>query len=136
MRGQLPRSPRSPMTASSAPRASRATRTHSSGPTPAGSPEVSAMRGLAFIKPQLDVGLVAQLPQPFLIGLVGLALAQRLARLQALALGGDVARAALEDLDEVVAEGRAHRRADLAHLQFLVGALELRHGVAGVDPVE
>src|SRR6267142_1997991 len=113
-----------------------ATRTHSSGPMPAGSPEVSAMRCLAFLKPQLDVGLVAELPQPFLVGLVGLALAQRLAHLQPAAFGADVARAALEDLDQVVAERGAHRLAHLADLQLFVGALELRHRVAGVDPVE
>src|SRR5919197_6394135 len=124
------------MTTSSAPRDSRATRTQSSGPTPAGSPEVSAMRGLAFVKPQLDVGLVAQLSQPFLVRLVGLALAQRLARLQALALGREIARAPLEHLDQVIAEGRAHRRADLADFQLPVGALEFGHRVARIDPVE
>src|SRR6267143_6769226 len=104
------------MTTSSAPRASRATRTQSSGPTPAGSPEVSAISGspliLFLVKSKLDVGLVAQLPQPFLVGLVGLALAQRLTRLQALALRREVARAALEHLDQVIAERRAHGRAD------------------------
>src|SRR5258706_15895237 len=90
-----------------------ARRTHSSGPMPAGSPEVSAMRGLALVKPQLDVRLIAQLAQPLLVGLVGLAIAQRVARLRAPPFRGDVARAALEHLNEVVAEGRAHR---LAHL--------------------
>src|SRR3970282_2169604 len=79
---------------------------HSSGPMPAGSPEVRAMSGLAFLKPQLDVDLVAQLAQPFLVGLLGLPLAQRHARLQAPALRAHVGRAALEHLDEVVAEGR------------------------------
>ena len=54
---------------------------------PAGSPEVSAMTGVALVKPQLDVGLVAKLPQPFLIGLVGLPLAQRRAGLQPPAFG-------------------------------------------------
>src|SRR6266850_1236040 len=115
---------------------SEASRTHSSGPIPAGSPDVSAMRSLAFLKPQFDVGLVAELPQPLLVGLVGLALAQRLAHLQPAAFGADVARAALEDLDQVVAERGAHRLAHLADLQLFVGALELRHRVAGVDPVE
>src|SRR2546428_508260 len=133
MRGQPARSERSPMTMTSI---SDARRTHSSGPMPAGSPEVSAMTGLAFLKPQLDVGLVAQLAQPFLVGLVGLALAQRLARLHAAALGTEIARAALENLDQVVAEGRAHRLAHFADLELFVGALEFRHRVAGVDPVE
>src|SRR5436190_1662297 len=113
-----------------------ARRTHSSGPMPAGSPEVSAMSGLAFLKPQLDVGLVAQLPQPFRVGLVGLALAQRLARLQPAPFGAEIARAALEHLDQVVAERRADRLADLADLELLVGALEFRHRVARIDPVE
>src|SRR5439155_738054 len=135
-RGAPARSERSPITTRWAPRASRAMRTQSSGPTPAGSPEVSAMSGLAFVKPQLDVGLVAQLPQPFLVRLVGLALAQRLPGLQALALGGKIARAPLEHLDQVIAEGRAHGLADLGHFQLLIGALELGHRVARIDPVE
>src|SRR3989442_12190241 len=136
MRGQPARMERSPMTTSSADAGCCASRTHSSGPMPAGSPEVSAMTGLAFLKPQLDVGLVAQLAQPFLVGLVGLALAQRLARLHAAALGTEVARAALENLDQVVAEGRAHRLAHVVDLQLFVGALEFGHGVAGVDPIQ
>src|SRR5882724_11804473 len=113
-----------------------ATRTHSSGPMPAGSPDVKATRGLALVKAQLDVGRIAQLPQPFGVGLVGLAVAQRLARLDAPALGRDVARAPFEHLDDVIAERRAHGLADLADLQLLVGALEFRHGIAGVHPVE
>src|SRR5689334_14275303 len=116
MRGAPPRSERSPISTSSAPRTARAARTHSSGPMPAGSPEVSAMTGLALVKPQLDVSLVAQLPQPFLVGLVGLALAQRRACLQPPAFGGHVARAPLEHLDQVVAKGRAHRLAHFADL--------------------
>src|SRR5438552_8342112 len=134
MRGQPARMERSPITARSAGDVCCERRTHSSGPMPAGSPEVSAMTGLAFLKPQLDVGLVAQLAQPFLVGLVGLALAQRLARLHAAALGTEVARAALENLDQVVAEGRAHRPAHFADLELFVGALEFGHRVAGVDP--
>src|SRR5881396_2613328 len=133
MRGQPESIDRSPMTTTSI---SEARRTHSSGPMPAGSPEVSAMTGLALLKPQLDVGLVAQLAQPFLVGLVGLALAQRLARLHAAPLGTEIARAALENLDQVVAEGRAHRLAHFADLELFVGALEFGHRVAGVDPVE
>src|ERR1044072_2204915 len=113
-----------------------ARRTHSSGPIPAGSPDVRAILGLALVKPQLDVGRIAQLAHPLLVGLVGLAVVQRLTRLHALPLGRDVARAPLEALDQVVAEWRAHRLADFADLQLLVGALELRHRVAGIDPVE
>src|SRR4051812_17526041 len=134
MRGQPARRVRSPITTTSA---SRATRAQISGPIPAGSPEVSAMTGLAlFVKPKLDVGGVAQLPQPFGVRLVRLAIADRLARLEALALGRDVARAALHHLDQVIAEGRAHGLADLADLQLLVGALELGHRVAREHPVE
>src|SRR5437764_4655533 len=136
MRAAPARRSRSPITTSSAPHGSRATRTHTSGPMPAGSPEVRAMRGLAFVKAQFDVGLVAELPQPLLVGLVRFALAQGLARLQALPLGRHVARAPLEHLDEVVAEGRAHGLADLADFQLLVVVLELGHGIAGIDPVE
>src|SRR2546430_4928955 len=111
-------------------------RTQSSGPIPAGSPEVSAMTGLSFVKPHFDVALVAQLAQPLLVGLVGLALAQHLPRLQPAALRVHLGRAPLEHLDEVIAERRSHRLADLAVLQLLVGALEIGHRVAGVDPVE
>src|SRR5437016_400835 len=140
MRGQPARMERSPITARSADDLCCERRTHSSGPMPAGSPEVSAMTGslrsLSFLKPQLDVGLVAQLAQPFLVGLVGLALAQRLARLHAAALRTEIARAPLENLDQVIAERRAHRLAQFADLELFVGALELGHRVAGVDPVE
>src|SRR5512132_4456623 len=111
MRAQPARSERSPITTTSA---SRATRAQISGPVPAGSPEARAMSGLLFLKPQLDVGLVAQLPQPFRVRLFRLAVADRLARLQALPLGREVARAPLEHLDQVIAEGRAHRLAHLA----------------------
>src|SRR5438105_7768711 len=140
MRRAPVRSPRSPMTTSSASWRSRATCTQSSGPMPAGSPEVSAMTRrallLPLVKSELDVRRVAQLPQPFLVALVGLALAQGLARLQAPALRAHVARAALEHLDKVVAERRTHGLADLADLQLLVSLLELRHRVARIYPVE
>ena len=53
----------------------------------AGSPVVIAMRGAplilrAFVEPVLDIGLVAQLPHPVLVRLIGFAIAQRLTRLQ------------------------------------------------------
>src|ERR1041384_6546662 len=115
------------MATTRAPSGAPASFRHSSGPIPAGSPEVSAMTGLAFLKPQLDVGLVAHLAQPFLVGLVGLALAQRAARLQPAALRRHVARAPLQHLDQVEAERRANRLADFADLELLVGALELGH---------
>ena len=49
------------------------------------------MTGLSFVKPHFDVALVAQLAQPLLVGLVGLALAQHLPRLQPAALGASFA---------------------------------------------
>ena len=63
-----------------------------SGPIPAGSPLVTAMRGsISFLlESNLDVGTVAQLAQPVLVGFVELALAQRLARSRPLALFRDV----------------------------------------------
>src|SRR5690242_4023747 len=113
MLGQPASSARSPITVTGW---SRATRRQISGPMPAGSPEVRAMRGLFLVKRQLDVGRVAKLAQPFLVRLLRLALAQRLARLQAAALRRRFAGAPLDHLDQVVAEGRAHRLADLADL--------------------
>ena len=52
-------SARSPIATSARRHRARASRTHSSGPMPAGSPEVSAMTGraLALVQPQLDVRL-------------------------------------------------------------------------------
>src|SRR4051812_50056575 len=104
MRGQPASSVRSPMTTTSA---SRATRAQISGPIPAGSPEVSAMTGLAlFVKPQLDVGGIAGLAQPLRVRLFSLALAGRLARLQAPSLRRKVTRAALGHLGQGIAERR------------------------------
>jgi hypothetical protein len=49
---------------------------------PAGSPEVTAIagaaEGLALFDAVFDIGAVAHLPDPVLVGLVGLALAQHL----------------------------------------------------------
>ena len=77
---------------------------------PAGSPEVTAMtaRGSQLLfEAVLDVGAVAHLAQPVLVGLVRLALAQGLARSSALAIRRDVLDAPLEHLDQVPAERRA-----------------------------
>src|SRR3979490_1577319 len=132
-----PRSrPRSPIATMCASSRSAQSRTQSSGPIPAGSPEVSAMTGLFFVKPYFDVTLVAQLAQPLLVGLVGLALAQHLPRLQHAALRVHLGRAPLEHLEEVIAERLSHRLADLALLELVIGALEIAHRVAGIDPVE
>src|SRR4051812_17825526 len=86
-----------------------ASSTHKSGPMPAGSPAVRAMLGVAliwwllmafpclkcsesvlskhaaalfFFQTQFDKRLVAQLAQPFLVGLVGFLCTQRHAHLQ------------------------------------------------------
>src|SRR4051812_36220432 len=122
-----------------------------SGPIPAGSPEVTAMGEApsatarpardpalcsAVFKPVLDVGAVAQLAQPLLVGFVALALAPHLACLETLAFRRGVGGASLEDLDQVPAEGRLDRLADFSVLQMGVGALELRNGVTGKNPPE
>src|SRR5262249_53176338 len=102
--------------------------------------EGNAARSASLVSPlleaHLDVGAVAQLPQPFLVGLVGLALLEREARLHALALDRQPARAALDELDQVVAERRLDRLADLARLERHEGALELGHRVARQYPAE
>src|SRR5438105_8576344 len=114
---------------------SRASSAHRSGPMPAGSPAVSAIR-LAFVVPVLDERAVARLAQPVLVGLVGLARANRLARVGALALLGKLVGAPLDRLQEVPAERRLHRLAHLAVLQLVHDALEFGHGVARGDPAE
>src|SRR6185369_11915497 len=91
---------------------------------------------LLVFEPDLNVRLVAQLAQPVLICLVGLALAQRLARDQPLALRRDAAGPTLDDLDQVPAERTLHRLADFARLQRIHRALKLRHRVARIDPAQ
>src|SRR5262245_25077737 len=70
----------------------------------------------ALLEPHLHVGLVTQLPHPFLVGLVGLACSQCHACVQTLALLGHVLVAPLQHLDQVPAEGRLHRAAHFARL--------------------
>src|SRR5664279_5768047 len=72
---------------------------------------------LPVVSLDLDVSAIARLPQPVLKHLVGLALAQRHARLIAPPLGGDVLRAAPGHLDDVPAEVRAHGLRDLVDLE-------------------
>src|ERR1043166_5579565 len=87
--------------------ASRASSAQRSGPMPAGSPAVSATRlALALVVAVLDEGTVALLAQPVLVGLVGLALADRLARSDLLALVRELVGAAFDHLHEVPAERR------------------------------
>src|SRR5690606_5963210 len=84
----------------------------------------------------LDVGAVAQLAQPVLVVLLDATLAQRLARHLAQAVGRRLVGSPLEDLDQVHAERRTHRVADLARGERIHRALELGYGVAGIDPAE
>src|SRR6185503_19893533 len=84
----------------------------------------------------LDVGAVTQLEQPVLVGLVGLALFQGGARLQAAAVLGQAGCPPLHHLDQVPAERRFHRLADLARLERVHDALELGHRITGQQPVE
>src|SRR4029079_12795131 len=44
--------------------------------------------------------------------------------------------AALDDLHQVPAERAPHRLADFARLERIHRALELRHGIAGIDPAQ
>src|SRR5574340_23538 len=82
-----------------------------SGPTPAGSPAVSAMTGNSggmlesVDRAQFDVGLIANLPYPVLERLFSLAFADRLARQQALAFLRHVLVAAFQHLNQMQAEG-------------------------------
>src|SRR5687768_2751685 len=104
---------------------------------PAGSPAVRATSGRsALVVAILDERAVAHLAQPVLVGLVGLARADRLARGDLLAVGGKLLGAALHYLDEMPAERSLDRLAHLAVLERVHRALELRHGVAGRDPAE
>src|SRR4051812_15928110 len=116
---------------------SRASSAHRSGPMPAGSPAVSAASGRsAFVVAVLNEGTVARLAQPVLVGLVGLALADRLARRDFLALVGYLVGAPLEHLYEVPSERRLDRLAHFAVLQPVHHALEFRHRVARRDPAQ
>src|SRR6478735_8706160 len=118
--------------ATSAPGCARcARRTQSSGPTPPGSPATRASRGgIAGSGPAdagLDVGFGAQLAQEALVDLVGLALADDLARLVAAVLVGHVLLAGSQALDDVEAHVALEDRRDLAVGQ----AFDLRaHGGA------
>src|SRR3954469_23021806 len=110
---------------------SRASSAQRSGPIPAGSPAVSATSGSALVVAVLDEGTVAHLAQPILVGLVGLALADRLADRDLLAVFRELVGPALEHLHQVPAEGRLHGLAYLPVLQLVHRALELRHRVTG-----
>src|SRR5690606_11412020 len=109
-----------------------AARTHSSGPTPAGSPGTSARRGRAMSAPgggvadaDVDVGLAAHFAQVAVPLVLELALADRLAHLGAPVLVVDAGLAAAHALDDVPAGLGPERRRDLAVLQRRDLAAEL-----------
>src|ERR1700691_1763431 len=81
---------------------SRATARHSSGPMPAGSPQVSAIRGTSDSK--FDVRLIAQTSQPQLRLFVRFARANFLRRVPALQLVRVVELAPAQELHDVPAE--------------------------------
>src|SRR4051812_47656127 len=103
---------------------------------PAGSPAVSATLRSAFFVAVLDERAVARLAQPVLVGLVGLARADRLARRGLLAVFRELVGAALHHLHQVPAERRADGLAYLVVLERVHHALEFRHRVPGRDPAE
>src|SRR5205814_4713599 len=90
----------------------------------------------AFFYAVVDVGAIARLAQPVLVGLVRLALANRLARGEPLAVFRKLIGATPQHLHEVPAEGTLHRLAHLAIAQSVHGALELRDRVAGGEPAQ
>src|SRR5450631_3891682 len=112
----------------------RASARHSSGPMPAGSPEVSAMRGSLGL--ELDVGFVPHAAQPQLGLLVRLAGPDGFHRLPALELVAVVVAAVPQDLHDVPAVLRVERHADLVVLQALEHRIELGHEVARSRPAQ
>ncbi len=100
---------RSPSTTNRAGHSRSFSRRQMSGPIPAGSPEVTAITGsgkrLTLFDAVLDIGAIADLPDPVLIGLVGLAIAQYLPCGEPLAFVGDIFGATLQHLDQMEAEG-------------------------------
>src|SRR5258706_3206283 len=114
MRARCAMTSRSPMITRRPGNFSRARSAHRSGPMPAGSPALRATTAsLALVVAVLDEGAVARLAQPVLVRLVGLALADRVARGRLLALLGELVGATLEHLHEMPAERRLDRRAHL-----------------------
>src|SRR6266849_3806124 len=87
-----------------------------------------------FFEPHFHVGAIAQLAQPFLIGLVTFSVQKSLARLEALALGRHVGRTPLQHLNEMPPERSLDGLAYIHRLQLRKSPLEFRHGIAGIDP--
>ena len=84
-------------------------RRQSSGPIPAGSPEVTAITGrphiaLAVFKAYFDIRAVTLLAQPVLVSFVHFTIAQYLARSHPLAIRGSLLHAPLKHLNQVITE--------------------------------
>src|ERR1700688_709163 len=124
----------SPIQTRSQGNASRATARHSSGPMPAGSPQVSAIRGMSDFK--FDVGFIAQTSQPQLRLFVRLARANLLCRALALQLIRVVELAPAKKLHDVPAELRLEGLADLLFLQARDRLLELGHEGSRTRPAQ
>ena len=111
-----------------------------SGPIPAGSPEVTTIRGriadARLLQLVFDVGFVTQSAQPQLSLLVRLALAQLREGALLTQFVGAVELAFAQQLHDVPTKLRAKRLADLIHLQGLQGLFELRHKSARPGPAQ
>src|SRR5580704_9632235 len=118
-------------TTRSARQSSCASATQASGPIPAGSPEVTTMRGTytACARLHLDVDerLVAKPAEPKLGLFVGLALANRGKGLLPAHIVGAVIGAGREHLHDVPAVAGLEGLADLVRLEIRNGLVEFRH---------
>src|SRR6185436_1834015 len=91
---------------------------------------------LAFVGLVFDVRAIAQLANEIVELLVALPLPQRVASLLATTILRDVLLAALEHLDQMPAERRAHGLRHLVDRKRRHRALEIGNGVARRDPTE
>src|SRR6266513_824232 len=89
-----------------------------------------------FFEPHFNVGAVAQLAQPFLIGLVTLSIENSFPRLDALAFGGHVRGTPLEHLNKMPSERSLDGLAYIHRFQLRKTPLEFRHGIARIDPAK
>src|SRR5205085_2235024 len=107
-------------------------------PTPPGSPATRASRGRIGVSGSADSGLDirfgAQLAQEALVDLVGLALADDLARLVAAVFVGDVLLADADALDDVEADVALEHRRHLAIGELLDLLLHGRTPAIGREP--
>src|SRR6195256_181017 len=99
-----------------------------------GTPPAFQVGRSPFFEPHFHVGAIAQLAQPFLVGLVTFSVQESLARLEALALGRHVGRTPLQHLNEMPPERSLDGLAYIHRLQLRKSPLEFRHRIAGIDP--